>query len=338
MVYVLVLLLFLFSLALAGYLSERRTVKDFRRRVRPTGRKVDVGGHALHVIAMGEKRPDRPTVILESGMADWSGCWRIVQPEIAHFTRVIAYDRAGFSWSDPGPLPRTPLQLAGELHAILEQTGETGPYLLVGHSMGSALMRLFASIYPDEVVGMVWVDPAHENLQKFLPFWPQAYQVVVILGRLGPFLSRLGLVRRLGQVLIFSGYPAARSTEAREQAIMQASDPSMFITTWQETAGWYNQANWARRLDSFDHLPVIMLQARYNFDPPWYWPRKQWKQFVEGWGAAQVDLSGLCADIVRIPVDGGHVIQGEQPERVVEAVRDMLEQIQVNETRSGTEI
>lgn len=126
----------------------------------PKGKLVDAGGHLLHIHAMGK---GLPTVIFENGSADFSWVWDLVQPEIAKLTQTVSYDRAGYAWSEPGPMPRTSRQIAYELHTALQNAGIKGPYILVGQSFGGFLVRAFARIYKKEVVGMVLVDVIHED-------------------------------------------------------------------------------------------------------------------------------------------------------------------------------
>jgi pimeloyl-ACP methyl ester carboxylesterase len=128
--------------------------------------KVDVGGYEMYLHCMGT---GTPTVILEAGYDDVAETWSLVQPEVARFTRVCAYDRAGLGQSDPGPEPRSSLQMVKELHTLLNKAGIEGPYVLVGHSMGGIYARLFADRYPKDVVGLVLVDSAHID-----QFWRDA--------------------------------------------------------------------------------------------------------------------------------------------------------------------
>jgi len=100
-------------------------------------------------------------VILETGADDVAEIWSLVQPGVAGFTQVCAYDRAGLGQSDPGPEPRDSVRVVEELHTLLTTAGVGGPYVLVGHSLGGMYMRLFADEYPGEVVGLVLVDSAH---------------------------------------------------------------------------------------------------------------------------------------------------------------------------------
>src|SRR5438128_1815367 len=99
----------------------------------PPGKLIDLGGYRMHLNCTGNKGP---TVILITGAGDFSFDWSLVQPNIAQFARVCSYDRAGFAWSDPGPIPRTMKQEAFELHTLLSAAHIKGPYILVGHSLG----------------------------------------------------------------------------------------------------------------------------------------------------------------------------------------------------------
>lgn len=119
------------------------------------GTLVDIGGYRLYLRCTGA---GSPTVVLDAGLNETSASWVDVQPSVAAFTRVCSYDRAGRGQSDPGPAPRTSQRIATELHTALLAAGEAGPYILAGHSFGGLNMRIYASMYPDDVVGLVLVD------------------------------------------------------------------------------------------------------------------------------------------------------------------------------------
>lgn len=121
--------------------------------------RVQVDGHTLRMLVAGS---GSPTVVFENGYAAPLETWGRVQPEVNRFARTVAYDRAGFGWSEPGPLPRDGRRVAGELHAALERASVPPPYILVGHSFGALFVRVFAGMYPEEVAGLVLVDPTHE--------------------------------------------------------------------------------------------------------------------------------------------------------------------------------
>jgi pimeloyl-ACP methyl ester carboxylesterase len=124
--------------------------------VLPDGRKV-------HFFCTGE---GTPTAILDAGWGSWSTSWRAFQPKVAQFTRVCAFDRPGYGFSDPGPLPRDTAATVADLHAGLHAAGLASPYVLVGHSLAGFDVRLFAYDYPDEVAGLLLIDPPTEKIYQ----------------------------------------------------------------------------------------------------------------------------------------------------------------------------
>jgi pimeloyl-ACP methyl ester carboxylesterase len=99
-----------------------------------------------------------PAVVFDSGWEDWAPVWTVVQPRIAKWTRACSYDRGGAGFSDPGPMPRTSVRIADELHSALHTAGVSGPYILVGHAFGGDNIRVFADRYLTEVAGLVFVE------------------------------------------------------------------------------------------------------------------------------------------------------------------------------------
>ena len=129
----------------------------------PPGRLIDIGGWRLHLNCTGTSDRSQPVVILEPGIGDFSVEWSLVQPGVAGFARVCSYDRAGDGWSELGPHPRTMHQIVWELHTLLDKAAERPPYVLVGHSYGGWLVRLYQSTYPSEVAGIVLVEAGADN-------------------------------------------------------------------------------------------------------------------------------------------------------------------------------
>ncbi len=127
-----------------------------------TLQKVDAGGHALNLLIAGKRGEATPAVILEGGFGTGIASWSTVQRDIAKFTQVVSYDRAGLGQSDSGPKPRDAKQIATELHSALQKAGIKPPYVLVGHSLGGPFVRVFANMYPNEVAGLVLIDPSQE--------------------------------------------------------------------------------------------------------------------------------------------------------------------------------
>lgn len=128
----------------------------------PIGKLVDVGGYRVHLYCTGS---GSPTVVIVG--AGFSFNWGLVQPEVAKFTQVCSYDHSGIGWSDDGPKDSCSLRVS-EVHTALKNAGINGPYVLVGHSLGALVARVYAGQYPDEVAGVVFVDHAHAPQKRML--------------------------------------------------------------------------------------------------------------------------------------------------------------------------
>ena len=127
--------------------------------------KVDVGGHSLQLLVGGQ---GSPAVIFEAGFGAGIASWSTVQKDVAAFAQTVSYDRAGLGQSDLGPKPRSAKLIATELHAALQKSGVKPPYVMVGHSFGGIYVRVFADMYPNEVAGMVLIDPSQESFDDWL--------------------------------------------------------------------------------------------------------------------------------------------------------------------------
>ena len=157
----------LIAVCLAGILcsalSAQTRARRSRSKVQPQiqTRLVDVEGRKLSLKVAGA---GSPTVVLEYGLGGNATNWNNIFPEVARFTRVVAYDRAGYGKSEVGPEPRSQTQLAKELHTLLHNAGIAPPYILVGHSLGGANIRAFAYLFKEEIAGLVFVDPFNERV------------------------------------------------------------------------------------------------------------------------------------------------------------------------------
>ena len=160
------------------------------RDIPPPGTLVDTGGHRLHVQARGE---GTPAVVFEAGIAASSLSWARVQPEVAAFTRTIAYDRAGLAWSDAPSRPITVDAILDDLHAVLATIG-VWRVVLVGHSFGSLIVRAYAARHPEQVAGLVLVDPPTEWIEP-APERTGLIRRARRASRAGAFLARIGVVR-----------------------------------------------------------------------------------------------------------------------------------------------
>ena len=177
-------------------------------RIPPPGRLIDVGGFRLH---LNESGTGTPTVVLDAALGASSVSWSLVQPAIAQTTCVCSYDRAGFGWSDAGPMPRTAGRIAGELRALLARAGVGPPFILAGHSFGGLVMRIFATRYRDDTAALVLVDPAHpEDWLRPAPKEQVRIDRGVRLCRQGAAAARLGLARVVSGLVSLGALNVAR--------------------------------------------------------------------------------------------------------------------------------
>jgi pimeloyl-ACP methyl ester carboxylesterase len=197
----------------------------------PPGLLVDVGGHRLHLLALGS---GAPVVVFDAALGGSSISWTFVQPPVAEFARAVAYDRAGFGWSDAGPLPRTAGRAADELRALLARAGEPAPFLLVGHSFGGLVMRIFAARYRDDVAGLVLVDPAApEDWLTPAPKEQQRIDRGVRLCRQGRIASRLGIARVVSELVGLGAVgPARRLVDAIARGDLGADTDWLLAPLW----------------------------------------------------------------------------------------------------------
>lgn len=156
------LLLGLLISVLAYAFWPNRQTSD-NNSVNPDGM-VDVGGYRLYVNCAGKTILGSPTVVMEAGGFASSVTWNKVQPGIARLTRVCVYDRAGLGRSEHRPGDSyTSQEIVRDLHNLIVNAHIAAPFVLVGHSFGGMNVRLYASQFPGEVVGMVLVDSVHED-------------------------------------------------------------------------------------------------------------------------------------------------------------------------------
>ena len=185
-----------------------------RRRYAGAGRWVKMkGGCSLYLFEQGD---GGPTVIFESGIGATNLNWRRVQSTVSNFTATASYDRAGLGFSSPCRSARTPGNIASELHDMLRQAKIKPPFILVGHSFGGLVVRRYALTYPEDVAGVVLVDPM--RCEEWPPLDPSKQSQINLGRRLIRYavpiafcgVTRLAVrsaFRRAGKPSVASGTP-----------------------------------------------------------------------------------------------------------------------------------
>lgn len=295
----------LLILALAGWIYEPMAEAADAKAYPPPGQMVDVGGYRLHIHCTGS---GSPTVVIESGWGDSSAGWGWVQPEVARTTRVCTYDRAGMGWSEASPQPRVAREFAKELHTLLANANEPGPYVLVSHSMGGFTALVYAHDYPAEISGLVLIDSQDLPVSDGAAPKPAPKPGENPLPSL---LARIGLVRLLaGPLGSIQELP-----EGDKQAYTASSvAPRGAQTVADEFMGMSEGGAQAGAVTSLGALPLIVLSRG--------------KDQEAKHTAAQASLLQLSTDSQQFFADqSGHSIHIEQPEAAISAIVKMVEQV-----------
>jgi len=314
----LIVLILVLGTGVAGAIAKANMAKQYPA----PGQLVDVGGYKMHLNCTGE---GSPTVILETGLASPSLFWAHVQPEVARFARVCSYDRAGYGWSEPSPHPRTAITEVEELHTLLVNANVQGPYVLVGHSLGGMNIRVYAHNYLDDVVGMVLVDSFHEERPIRNPELMKLNQASAWQIRLYMFLSSTGIMALAPQNIPNPGFPD--DVYAQLQAITATGHG--FETTIDEMNAMEESSAEVRALDltSLGDMPLIVLSAGNLGSIPSLSDAEN-QHLLEEMQAQQSELAALSSNSKHVIAEqSGHMIQLDQPDLVVEAIREMVDAV-----------
>lgn len=319
-------LTFLFAL---GVLAKHRLKKKYP----PIGQMIDIGGYGLHMHIEGE---GTPTVVFDSGAGGIGLAWELVRPAISKMTRVITYDRAGLGWSDPSPKPRRADVMAEELHALLKNANIEAPFILVGHSLGGVVARQFAAKYPNEVVGLVMVDSAHEQQIKHFP--------EALVKMVNSMKGMMGVMKLLNKLGIFALKPdliqigdngkLSKGLVANMQGVM-ASSNSHAEAMIAETESVY--AAETQPVSTLGDLPLIVIrhgQLDENAVPPSLGQQVR-DEYEVAWQTLQAEILSLSTRGGLIVAErSGHNIMFDQPEIVIESIVEMVGKIQYEESLS----
>jgi pimeloyl-ACP methyl ester carboxylesterase len=309
---------------LLGILYQTVSEAVDRHKYPLLGQLVDIGGFRLHLNCIGQ---GTTTVVMDAGAGAPSITWGLVPNEIANFTRVCTYDRAGLGWSDPNlRTPRTSQQSVDELHTLLTKAGIKPPYILVGHSLGGANMRLYASQYPEDVVGLVLVDASHESYMtsetwKGIKRQLWLYQVMSVA-------SRVGVLRLIGELNLLPILEEIKQEIQKYPLAVQALfdtyksycyRPHYWATLSSERANLEKSFEQLQAVTSLNNLPLVVLIQGAKA------PEMSEERF-QRWQELQLDLTKLSSNSQYIIAEkSGHLIPLDQPDLIVSAVRKLVE-------------
>jgi pimeloyl-ACP methyl ester carboxylesterase len=250
---------------------------------------VDVGGHRLDVVRAGA---GTPAVIFEAGLGDDLTDWDPVWPSVAEFSTVIAYSRSGLGKSELGTKPHTARGAAVELHVLLTRLQIAPPYVLVGRSYGGLLARMYVSLYPHDVAGLVLVDGTHEQQVRRWGLIDSTYP---------------GAFRAFYDSVLKTLRPGAEADETRETVRIQA-------------------AGGTDGLAPLPDIPIAVLTSMRVDSSALYVNgtargHEAWREMHDEW--FRRSHNGIHIVTTR----SAHAIQAQEPELVVEAIRFVLDRV-----------
>jgi pimeloyl-ACP methyl ester carboxylesterase len=292
------------------------------------GRLIGVDGHRMNIYCAGS---GSPTVVFDSGLEDWAPAWDTIQPVIARTTRTCTYDRAGNGFSDPGPMPRTAQRIAGELHELLKNAGERGPFVLVGHSFGGINVRIYADRYRRDVAGLVLDDASAETQVLYMNARERrqndaeilhAQQMLYHCMYLAEAHFRTASPKQKHECpgTFFRGLPDPKDFPGPlDGTLMYESErPKQYAASAAEFANFTTAGMRALLPEqrTYGSMPLRILVAYHH-----HMSAKDealWQQLHRRWLHLSTDAKYIAA------VKSGHYIQFDQPNLVVDAIREVV--------------
>ena len=329
-----VVIVLLLSLSVAAQHSNDKA------QLAPPGKLIDIGGYRLHLNCTGN---GEPTVVLIPGGGDFSFDWSLVQPEASRFARVCSYDFAGFAWSDPGPTPRTMRQDAYELHTLLKAARVKGPYVLVGHSLGGLLTRVYAAEYAAEVSGIVLVDSTHDDTTLFMQGKPVRMREIARAVSVPPIQTmktsppKPATKEEIDQFqaeLRKSGPPKIRAPfdklplSSQAMRVWALSQPPKVSGSENFLAEEFKELYLARAKQPvpLGDKPLIVLLPKFQYgNPPGGLSPDEWKRISDEKRQQKLEFTKLSRNSkLIIAENSGHHIQLDEPQVVIDAIRDVV--------------
>ena len=278
---------------------------------------VGIGSHQLHIHCTGR---GSPAVIFESGLGGTSLDWIKVQPAVSEFTLACSYDRAGYGWSEPGPPPRHAARIAAELDKLLVYASVRPPYVLVGHSFGGLTIRALAARKERRAVaGLVLVDATHE----------QQFQRMAAAGMRTPMAPTGRTFVIANHWAVPQGLPETLKPLAQRLALA----PKAIRTLYSELGRIRDSALQVGSIRRMPDAPVVVLARERRRDTV----SIRAARLDKAWLDLQRDLAKAMKNgSLHVVPGSGHHIHLDRPERVVTAVRTMIDAFRLGRKPGGS--
>lgn len=289
------------------------------------GRFVDLGGVPAHVVVRGE---GGPAVVVDSGLGGGVLEWGPVADALSQTTTVVLRDRPGLGWSPYAERDRSAVAAADELHELLGLVEVPPPYVLVGHSLGGLHVRAFAAAHPEEVAGIVLVDPSHEDVFTNEQVAKRGNQVMLAL------LGSASVVPSIGGRALLGTYarmmkatftaPIAPETERLMKLgrQVQRANPSWVRAMRDELRAIPTSCNQMRSLRAQHPLPGVPLRVISQGRPE---AKAKAREMAARFREYHADLVALAEDSQHLLAErSGHIVPFDQPEIIIDTVTEVL--------------
>lgn len=306
---------------------------------------VDIGGRQMNIYCTGR---GSPTVVLDTAGDDPTITWRFVQPAVAKYTRVCSYDAAGLGYSDPAPGPRDANAYVDDLHRLLTRAAVSKPYVIVGFSISGLFARLYADRFPNDVAGMVLVDPYVVHRDQ---------RLAALAPALAPIADERSFIAFLQMCHAASLRNGLRSGTPAFQSCMWPTGPgdpqlpaavrSSLVQQWLRPGAWEDLILAAQADDStevtraqrnYGDMPLVVLTSDVRVDlaglpltPP------QLDHIANAYQSWHREIAALSSRGVDFVLEGcGDSPPIEQPARVISAIDEVAQQVRFSRLgRSG---
>jgi len=271
------------------------------------GKLVDVGGFNLHINSSGEKS-NKPTLVIESGAGASAASYHWLDKKLNNTMRVVRYDRAGLGYSDESNTPRDPKTVVQELHSLLEKSGERPPYIMAGHSLGGLHIRVFTQLYPDEVVGMIFLDSSHPDQLKRMKM--PAFDSMTPILQIYSVLADMGIVSAIdalfGPIMTGEGLP----TDVNDEMADILKNGKHFRGQIKEMEFLGSAFQQSKTIRNFGSTPIRVFTAageipemnkvimrKMGMNPDTFQPK---------WFKMQKEIAEISTNGKQINIDGNH--------------------------------
>jgi pimeloyl-ACP methyl ester carboxylesterase len=321
---------------IVGYIYESSMRTSVKSEYLVPGKMINVGTHSIHARLIGQ---GDVTIVMDAGAGELgSFAYLPIENKLAQHSKVLLYDRAGCNWSEPSENKRTPEEISKDLNKVIKQLDISGPLILVGHSQGGLNMMKYASMFRDQVQGLVLLDAAHPNAYHTMPV-----EVKDILMNASGNISLVNVMAKIGLLRLLMPKNALQLPEPVD-GYNTDSIPVILTGFFPQTM---NYCIYPEHIDgvvnhgltmadlNLDSLPVRIISASGsmrgpNGAPPG-WNDDLENKHIRYWKEMQKDLMTISSDSELIVLeDGRHYIHFTNPDTVANTILTLVERVKTN--------